>query len=122
MHFIQLVFGESRNIKDTAQVTVFVHGVDKSFSVTEELASVVSLKGTTKDSDILKAEIIKLNRLKLNLYNISGVTTDGAPSMFESRQGLVKLLLNEASKAGNNSVMKLDCVILYIKKIFMQSR
>ena len=52
-----------------------------------------------------------LNRLKLNLKNISGVTTDGASLMCGIRQGLVKLLQNEASKIGNNSVMLFHCVL-----------
>ena len=47
-----------------------------------------------------------LNRLKFDLKNISGVTTDGAPSMCGSQQGLVKLLQNETSKVGNNSIMQ----------------
>ena len=85
--------------------------VDESFGVTEELASVVLLKGTTKGSDILEAVMATLSRLQLNLNNMSGVTTDAAPSMCGSRQGLVMLLRNEASKAGNNSVMQFHCVI-----------
>ena len=52
-----------------------------------------------------------LNHLKFNLKNISGVTTDGAPSKCGSRQRLVKLLQNEASKVGNNSVMQFYCVL-----------
>ena len=45
-----------------------------------------------------------LNSLKLKLNNMSGVTTDGAPSTGKSLQALVKLLQNEASKARNNSI------------------
>ena len=103
--FYSLALDKSTDIKDSAQVAIFVWGVDKNFGVTEELAFVVPLKGTTKGSDILEAVMATLNRLQLNLNNMSGVTADGAPSMRGSRQGLVKLLENEASKAGNNSVM-----------------
>ena len=51
-----------------------------------------------------------LNGLKFNLKKILGVTTDGAPSMCGNRQELVKLLQNETSKVGNNSVMQFLCV------------
>ena len=57
-----LALDESMNIKDTVQVASFVRGVDKSFGVTEELASVVPLKGTIKGSDILEAVMATLNR------------------------------------------------------------
>ena len=60
--FYLLALDESMNIKDTVQVAIFVRGVDKSFGVTEELASVVPLKGTTKGSDILEAVMATLNR------------------------------------------------------------
>ena len=88
-----------------------MRGVDKSFCVIEELAALVPLKGTTKGIDLLEAVMTTLNRLKFDLKNISGVTTDGAPSMCLSGQGLVKLLQNETSKVGNNSVMQFHCVL-----------
>ena len=106
-----MALDESTDIKDTAQLAIFVRGVDESFCIIEELAAMVPLKGTTKGSDLLEAVMATLNRLKLNLKNISGVTTDGAPSMCGLRQGLVKLLQNEASKVGNNSVMQFHCVL-----------
>jgi hypothetical protein len=52
-----------------------------------------------------------LNRLGLNLANLSGVTADGARAMEGRREGLVKLTQEEATKAGNNSIMQYHCLI-----------
>ena len=43
---------ESTDVNDTAQLILFIRGFDENFSVTEELARMRSLKGTTKGSDI----------------------------------------------------------------------
>ena len=74
-----LTIDESIDSKDTAQVAVLKRGVDESFDVTEELASIVSLKGTAKGSDLLEAVMKTLNGLKLNLNNLCGVITNEAP-------------------------------------------
>ncbi|GBN88859.1 hypothetical protein AVEN_182340-1 [Araneus ventricosus] len=49
---------ESTDINDTAQLVLFIRGVDENFKITEELACMRSLKGTTKSvqseySDVL---------------------------------------------------------------------
>ena len=75
--FYSLALDKSADFKDTAQLAIFVRGVDESSCVIEELAAMVSLKGTTKGSDLLEAVMTTLHCQKFNLKNISGVTTDG---------------------------------------------
>ena len=56
---------------------------------------------------------------------LSGITTDGAPSMIGRRQGLGNLLQLEANKVGNDSVMRFHCIIhqekLCAKSLKMQN-
>ena len=78
--------------KNTAQVSFFVRGVNKSFDVTEELATVIPLKVTAQGSDLFEAVMTNLNSQKLNLNSVSDVMTDGAPYMCGNRQVLFKFL------------------------------
>ncbi|GBP53737.1 General transcription factor II-I repeat domain-containing protein 2 [Eumeta japonica] len=47
-----LKLGESTDLSDTAQLAIFIQGVDIEFTVTEELLALQSLKGTSKEKDI----------------------------------------------------------------------
>ena len=109
--FYSLALDESGDASDTAQLAIFLRGVDKDFIITEELAALVPLKGTTKTIDLMEGVTETLNRFGLKYTNLSGVTTDGAPAFAGKREGLVKLLQAEASKVGNISVMQYHCLI-----------
>ena len=69
---------ESTDLKDTAQVAVFIRGINAHFDVTEEFASLVPLKDTTTGKNAVKSVI---DDFGLKLYVLCGVTTDGAPAM-----------------------------------------
>lgn len=47
-----LALDESNDIKDTAQLLIFIRGINNSFEVTEELLSMESLKGKTRGEDL----------------------------------------------------------------------
>ncbi|XP_041442018.1 general transcription factor II-I repeat domain-containing protein 2-like [Xenopus laevis] len=52
-----------------------------------------------------------LNRYSLSFVNISGIVTDGAPAMVGRREGLVKLIENDAIAAKNSHLMKYHCIV-----------
>lgn len=109
--FYSLALDESTDATDTAQVALFVRGVDMKMNITEELVALYPLKCTTKAHDLLMAVTESLNRFSLSLKNLSGITTDGAPAMIGKHEGLVKLIENEAHKLGNISLLKFHCII-----------
>ncbi len=45
--FFALALDESNDVQDTAQLLIFLRGVSSNFEVSEELAALQSLKGTT---------------------------------------------------------------------------
>jgi hypothetical protein len=109
--FYSLALNESCDASDTAQLAILLRGADKDFNITEELAALVPLKGTTKANDLMGGVTETLNPLGLKYTNLSGVTTDGTPAFAGKREGLVKLLQAEGAKAGNISVMQYHCLI-----------
>jgi len=66
----------------------------------------VLLIDTTKASGLLDNVIAILNRLGLNLTNVSMVTPGDVAAVVGRVKGLVTLLLEEATKFGNNSVVQ----------------
>ncbi|XP_047989846.1 general transcription factor II-I repeat domain-containing protein 2-like [Leguminivora glycinivorella] len=93
-HALQFVYysialDESTDLTDTAQLAVFIRGIDTNFVVTEEMAALVPMKGSTKGSDLYESFNAVINRYNLNL---AGITTDGAPAMVGKNEGLVALV------------------------------
>jgi hypothetical protein len=65
-------------------------GVNKNCNITEEMASLVTLKNAKTVCNMLEGIMATLNRLVLNLTNLSGVTAHGSPAMGGRIEGLVK--------------------------------
>ena len=87
-----LAIDESTDEKDTAQLAIFIKGVDKELNETEEILSLQSMKGTTTGADIFIKVLDAVEKFGLNLITLSGIATDGAQSMSGTRKGFVGLL------------------------------
>ena len=62
-----LALDETIDIKNTAQFSIFIRGVDKQMNVTEEFLDLVSLKDTTSGNDIKDASIKSVQDYQLDL-------------------------------------------------------
>ncbi|GFV20198.1 uncharacterized protein TNCV_4194961 [Trichonephila clavipes] len=82
--YFSLALDETSDINDTAQLAIFIRGVDSQMNSTEELFELVSLKGTDTGRDIKDAVINCAQSRQIDLKNLVGIATDGAPSMFKN--------------------------------------
>jgi hypothetical protein len=106
-----LALDESTDTCDTAQLHIFVRVIDAEFEITEELAGLQSLKGTTTGEGIFQKLCETLKSLHLNWKELCFVTTDGAKSMVGSNSGVVIRIKTEIEGSNFSPLMQLQCII-----------
>ena len=79
--FYASVMDNSTDLIDMAQFAIFLRRTDDEYNVTEEMASLVPLKDTTKSRDLYEAIKNMLKQFSLAIVHISGIVTDGPPAM-----------------------------------------
>lgn len=109
--FYSIALDGSTDATDTAQLTIFIRGIDNEFNITEELASLVPLKNTTKSVDLYEAVKATLARFSLTIDNLYGIVTDGVPAMVGKKERLTKLIEDDPKKIGNLRFIKYHCII-----------
>ena len=55
--YFSIALDESTDMKDTAQLAIFVRGVSSNFDITEEFVQLVPLTGTTTGVDVFQATL-----------------------------------------------------------------
>ncbi|GFT46560.1 spectrin beta chain, non-erythrocytic 1 [Nephila pilipes] len=76
-----IAMDESFDTGDTAQLVLFIRDVVKNFEITEELACMRSLKGTTTGCDIFREFQEGFLISKVPITKKCNITTDEAPNM-----------------------------------------
>ena len=90
--FYSLALDESNDVRDMAQLLIFVRGINDNFEMIEELLAMESLKGTTQGEDLFLKVTGVINRFKLPWNKFTNVTTDGSPNLTGKNIGLLKRL------------------------------
>ncbi|XP_035985865.1 general transcription factor II-I repeat domain-containing protein 2-like [Fundulus heteroclitus] len=110
--FFSLALDESSDVRDTAQLLIFVRGINAGFAVTEELAGMRSMKGTTTGGDLFTEVNACLENLGLQWDKLVGVTTDGCPNLTGKNIGLLKRIQDKVGEINPEQKLTfLHCII-----------
>uniref|UniRef100_A0AAQ4RGF6 HAT C-terminal dimerisation domain-containing protein n=1 Tax=Gasterosteus aculeatus aculeatus TaxID=481459 RepID=A0AAQ4RGF6_GASAC len=110
-HSYSLALDESTDVTDTAQLAIYVRGVDNNFEVTEELLSVIAMHGQTTAQEIFRQLCYSIEDAGSQWKGLAGITTDGAPSMTGRKNGLVALVQRKLEEEGVEDAIALHCII-----------
>ncbi|GBP43796.1 General transcription factor II-I repeat domain-containing protein 2A [Eumeta japonica] len=91
-----IALDKSTDFSDTAQLAIFIRGVDKELTVTEEWLTLQPLKETIPREDIFNEVQKVFTSFGLPWSKLVGVCTDGVPFMVSTRKGSIEIL-NEKS-------------------------
>ena len=109
--FFSLALDESKDVQDTAQPLIFIRGVNANFEMSEELAALQSLKGTTTGEIIFGKVCQTMKELDPDWSKLASITTDGAPSMVGMSRGLIGRMNPEMEERGLPALLQVHCLI-----------
>lgn len=113
-HFVaySLALDESTDTTDTAQLAIFIRGVNEDLAAGEYLLDVIPLKGNTKGENLFQALLRVIQNRNLYLQKLVSVTTDGAPAMIGRNKGVVSRLKSYMKDLGiQNDLKSFHCII-----------
>lgn len=109
--WFSLAIDESNDVSDTAQLLIFVRGIDENFNVYEELLQLCSLKGTTTGEDLFSHLEQALVSMQLPWAKLVSVTTDGGRNMSGQNKGLVGKIKTKLAEIGCDNPLFFHCIV-----------
>lgn len=120
--FFSLACDETTDITNTAQLAIFIRGITAEFDTREELLSLEAMHGTTRGEDLFARLVSSMKKLELSFEKLSGLTTDGAPSMVGSQKGLIAFVKKELDRLSLDSSNLIVChCIIHQESLCAQS-
>ncbi|XP_023309706.1 general transcription factor II-I repeat domain-containing protein 2-like [Anoplophora glabripennis] len=89
--YFSLQFDESTDATDVAQLCIFIRMVFPDMTVKEDFLTMIPLKEHTRGVDIYDSFLKFTQEVKMPLYKLVCITTDGAPAMTGNHNGFIAL-------------------------------
>ena len=89
--WFSITFDQSTDLQDTAQLLVYIKGINENFEITEELLSMKSLKDPNTIKDLFNSAIDSLITSGLTLNKVASIITDGSYLLTGMHSDLVKM-------------------------------
>lgn len=103
--WFSIAMDELTDVTDSAQVLLFIGGVNSVFNITQELADVHSMENNVTGDEIFA----KVNETVSSLgLDFKGVTTDGGKNMSSTKTGVVGNICNSVKTASYFAIQIVD--------------
>ena len=98
---------ESADPSDTAQLVIFIRGIDENFNIIEEMLDLCHIKGTTTGKDTYEFVNLSLDKFNIDRKNFYLITTDGAPALTGKHDGFITLF----KESVDHEILSYHCLI-----------
>ncbi|XP_049644114.1 general transcription factor II-I repeat domain-containing protein 2-like [Suncus etruscus] len=107
-----IAIDEITDINNTAQLALFIRGVDSNFDVSEELLDTVPKTGTKSGHEIFLRVEKCLKKFNIDWAKLVSVASTGTPAMVDTSDGLIPKLQAKVAAACKGSALKsVSCII-----------
>ena len=105
--FYSLALDESTHQNDTAQLVIFIRGIDDNFNIIEEMLDLCQIKGTTTGKDIYEFANSSLDKFNIDRKNTYSITSDGASALTGKHNGFITLF----KESVDHEILRYHCLI-----------
>lgn len=112
MSLFSVAMDESSDIVDTAQLLIFIRVINDDLEITEELLSMISLKGRTTGEIIFNEIETCFSNHNLEWQKLFNVATDGAPNFTGKNIGVVARMKRKVKEFDpSQEIVDIHCII-----------